>query len=159
MLFDSYWSRIQDLAKLISYLLIDADPIFKILEMYETDLQDLSGSVFSKSQTFLFPKLCNFQRWYFSKMMLHLLYFWNSSVGSKLNIVGLGNHGHVNKSENHEHDSSLRFSRVKSKSYSSKKKQNDSTHFVAYLFLKSIVKVAPETPPPTPQIRIFPDFL
>ena len=46
----------------------------------------------------------------------------------KLNIIGLGSHGHVQKSENRENERFWGFH--KSKSYESKMKQNDSTELL-----------------------------
>ena len=45
-------------------------------------------------------------------------------MSPEFKIIGLGSHGHVQKSENHEHEGLSGFPKVKSKSYQSKMKQN-----------------------------------
>ena len=76
---------------------------------------------------------------------------------SKLQKTGVGSHGHVRKSENHENDGFSGFPKVKSKSYFSKMKQNSSTELSGSSFLKIYNKNAPPDPL-DPKSGIFPDF-
>ena len=65
----------------------------------------------------------------------------------KLKTIGFGSHGHVQKSENREHEGFLGYSKVKSKRYYSRVKQNNSTELSGHSFLKIYSRNGPPEPP------------
>ena len=87
----------------------DIDPIIKIFQTYEMDLQDLAvpacsnilkivdSQIFAISKNITSPKRCP----PFSVIF---------RVSPKINIFISGRHGHVRESRNHENDGGCRFS-------------------------------------------------
>ena len=78
-------------------------------------------------------------------------------MSPKSKIIGLGSHGHVQKSENHANYGFSGFPREKSKRYQSELKQNNSRELLGHIFLKIHSDNSPSGPP-RPQIRHFPRF-
>ena len=59
-------------------------------------------------------------------------------MSPKINTIGFGSHGHVQKSETHEHDGFSVSPIMKSKSYYSKMKQNNSSEILSFSFNNNI---------------------
>ena len=76
-------------------------------------------------------------------------------MSSKINDIGLGNYGNVQKSENNKNDGFHGFPNMNPKSYSSKIKQNNSTEVLGCSFNNLYNKNAPPDPL-DPKSTIFP---
>ena len=90
--------------------------------------------------------------------------FWNLSnilvhnlVCPKLNTLCFGNHGHVQKSDNHEHDDFSGFPKVKSKSHLSEMKQNNYMEGSGHSFF-NIYNTNTSPDPPDPTSDMFTGF-
>ena len=104
----------------ISCSLEDIDPIFKISRTFKTDLRDFWRTSFPKTSIFWISKLMRLPRMFFFKVIWIFL--------DQLESLG------VSKSLNHENDRFSVSPIMKSKSYWSEMKQNDSTELWAISF-------------------------
>ena len=57
-------------------------------------------------------------------------------MSPKLEMIGFRSHGHVPKAEHHDNDGCSGFPKVKSQSYQSKTKQNNSIDLLGHSFLQ-----------------------
>ena len=134
------------------------DPI-SILNNYQMDIQDFPTPAFSNVfrifdiQDFEISPNHMFEKWFGISWII-----WSHLVSPKLNIIGFGSHGHLQKSEKHEKDRFSVYPKWNPKVTPPKRSRIALQSLWANFSIKFTIKMAPQTLP-DPKSDIFLGFL